>query len=123
MVVYGNVGDLVVLHDHPLPALIFWPLVWVLLAVAVTMLIPSGRRSGTAVARAFGGTGLAVLLAGCLGVTLSFFVVGPSGRHGDRVDLLSSADGRFQVEIFYWEAMLGESGWDVVIYRRDGLRG
>jgi hypothetical protein len=32
-------------------------------------------------------------------------------------------DGRYQVEVFSWQAVLGEPGWDVVVYRRDGLRG
>jgi hypothetical protein len=120
---YWNVAGLVVLHDHPLPALIFWPAVWVLLAVAVTMLIPSDLRTGPAIAWACGGTGLFVLFAGCAGLVASIAGVGPSGRHGDRVAVVSSADGRYQVEVFEWQAVLGEPGWDVVIYRRDGLRG
>jgi hypothetical protein len=123
VLVYWNVAGLVVLHDHPLPALIFWPVVWVLLAVAVTLLIPSDLRSGAAIAWAFGGTGLFVLLAGGVGLVASLVGVGPSGRHGDRVARVSSADGRYQVEVFEWQSVLGEPGWDVVIYRRDGLRG
>ncbi|GAB1644315.1 hypothetical protein [Krasilnikovia sp. MM14-A1259] len=122
---YGNMADLVVLHDHPLPTLVFGPALWVLLAMAVTMLVPSDLRSRSAVAWAFGGTGLAVLLAGCVGLTASLFGlgIGSSGRHGNRIDLVSSADGRYQVEVFSWQAVLGEPGWDVVVYRRDGLRG
>ncbi|MEV4639347.1 hypothetical protein AB0J80_18540 [Actinoplanes sp. NPDC049548] len=124
-VAYGNMADLVVLHDHPLPTLVFGPALWVLLALAVTMLVPSDLRSRSAVAWAFGGTGLAVLLIGCVGFAATFFGLGfgSSGRHGDRIDVVSSADGRYQVEVFAWEAVLGEPGWDVVIYRRDGLRG
>ncbi len=120
---YGNAGDFVILHDHPLPALIFWPGLWALLAVAVTMLIPSDLRSGPAIAWAFRGTGLFVLLAGCAALVASVVGVGPSGGHGDRVALVASADGRYQVEVYEWQAVLGEPGWDVVIYRRDGLRG
>jgi hypothetical protein len=122
---YGNMADLVVLHDHPLPTPVFGPALWVLLAMAVTMLIPSDLRSRSAVAWAFGGTGLAVLLVGYVGLTASLFGlgVGSSGQHGNRIDLVSSADGRYQVEVFFWQAVLGEPGWDVVIYRRDGLRG
>lgn len=122
---YGNMADFVVLHDHPLPTLVFGPALWVLLAMAVTMLIPSDLRSRSAVVWAFGGTGLAVLLVGCVGLTASLFGLGfgSSGRHGNRIDLVSSADGRYQVEVFSWQAVLGEPGWDVVIYRRDGLRG
>jgi hypothetical protein len=120
VLVYWNVADLVVLHDHPVPSWVFGPAVWVLLAVAVTMLIPSDLRTGAAAAWAFGGTGLVVLLAGCVVLAASLFHTGP---RGERVGLLSSADGRFQVEVLRWEAVLGEPGWDVVIYRRDGLRG
>jgi hypothetical protein len=120
VLVYWNVADLVVLHDRPLPPLAFWPAVWALLALAVTMLIPSDLRTVAATAWAFGGTGLVVFLAGCVALAASFLSVGP---RGDRVGLLSSADGRYQVEVLKWEAILGEPGWDVVIYRRDGLRG
>lgn len=121
---YGNVADLVILHDHPLPTLVFVPALWMLLAVAVTMVIPSDLRSRSAVAWAFGGTGFAVLLVGCVGLGASLVGLGVgSGRHGTRIDLVSSADGRYQVEVFSWQAVLGEPGWDVVIYRRDGLRG
>ncbi|MFI7599323.1 hypothetical protein [Actinoplanes sp. NPDC049681] len=121
--VYWNAADLVVLHDHPLPASIFWPTLWVLLAVSVTMLIPSDLRGRSAIAWAVGGTGLAVLLTGCAGLAASLFGAGPPGRHSEPVNVLSSADGRYQVEVFSWQAVLGEPGWDIVIYRRDGLRG
>jgi hypothetical protein len=120
VLVYGNVADFVVLHDHPFPALAFWPAVWALLAVAVTMVIPSDLRTVAATSWAFGGSGLVVFLAGCVALAASFLSGGPKG---DRVGLLSSADGRYQVEVLQWQAALGEPGWDVVIYRRDGLRG
>ncbi|MEV6599270.1 hypothetical protein AB0M36_20815 [Actinoplanes sp. NPDC051346] len=120
---YWNVADLVVLQDHPLPTLIFLPAMWVMLAVAVTLRIPSDRRSRRTTTRVFGATGLVMLCSGCLGSAVAFFDVGPSGRHADQIDHMSSADGRYQVKVFHWQAMLGEDGWDVVIQRRDGLRG
>jgi hypothetical protein len=120
---YWNAAGLVVLHDHPLPTLIFLPAMWVLLALAVTMLIPSDLRDGPAIAWAFGGTGLFVLLAGGVGLVAAILGAGPSGRHGDRVGVLPSADGRYQAEVYQWQGVLGEPGWDVFIYRRDGLRG
>ncbi|MET0419848.1 MAG: hypothetical protein ABW022_27845 [Actinoplanes sp.] len=121
VLVHWNVADLAFLNDHPLPALIFWPALWVLLAVTVSMLIPSDLRSAAATAWVFGGTGLVVLLAGCVGLAVATLGGGSPGR-GERVDHMSSADGRYRVEVFYWEAMLGEPGWDVIISRRDGLR-
>jgi hypothetical protein len=44
-----------------------------------------------------------------------------SGR-GELVGTAVSADGRYQVRILHWQAVLGEDGWDVVVQRRDGLR-
>jgi hypothetical protein len=120
--VYWNLPDLVVLQDHPLPPLVFWPAVWLLLAVAVTLLIPSGRRGRLATALAFGATGLVVLVCGGgFGLALSYTADGgPFGR-GDPIDRLSSADGQYEVQIFQWQTVIGEIGWDIVIQRRDGV--
>jgi hypothetical protein len=123
--VYWNVADLVVLREHPLSALIFWPAAWVLLAAAVTLLIPAGRRSGPAVGLVFGVTGLVVVCGSDrdFGLASSFVGGGSANADGELVDSVSSADGRYQVQVFNWKAVLGEDGWDVVIQRRDGLRG
>jgi hypothetical protein len=43
----------------------------------------------------------------------------PDGR-GRLIDSAFSADGRYEVRVFNWHAMLGEDGWDFVIRRRDG---
>ena len=120
---YWNVADLLVLQDHPLPMLIFLPAVWVLLILTVTLLIPYGRRSRTTTARVVGATGMVVLCGGCLGLAIPGFFTVPSGRHQERVDRMSSADGRYQVKVFRWQAILGEDGWDVVIQRRGKVRG
>jgi hypothetical protein len=119
---YWNVPDLVVLQKHPLPSLVFWPAVWLLLAVAVTLLIPSGRRGRLATALAFGATGLVVLVCGGgFGLALSCTADGGPARRGEPTDRLSSADGRYEVRIFQWQTVIGELGWDIVIQRRDGV--
>ncbi|MBG0568642.1 hypothetical protein [Actinoplanes aureus] len=64
--------------------------------------------------------GIAVLLATAL-AALYVFDTGYSGR-GDVVDRGSSADGHYQVQVFHWESVIGEDGWDIVIQDRDGLR-
>ncbi|MEV0897068.1 hypothetical protein [Actinoplanes sp. NPDC049802] len=119
-VAYWNVAHLVVLRDHPLPSVIFWPAVWVLLGMTVTLLVPSSRRTGAGAALAFGATGLAVLCAG--GVTVLAGVFISSAPSGELIDHASSPDGRYEVRILHWRAVLGEDGWDVVVQRRDGLR-
>lgn len=122
---YWNVPHLVVLRDHPLSAVIFWPAAWVLLAAAVTLLLPAGRRSGPAVGLVFGVTGLVVICGSDrdLGLASSFVGGGSANASGELVDSVSSADGRYQVQVFHWQAVLGEDGWDFVVQRRDGLRG
>ena len=120
---YWNVADLVVLRDHSLPALVFWPAVWVLLAVAMTLLIPSSRRGSATTALVFGATGLVLVCGAGLGFAVAFLGGGgPLDTRGELVDSVSSADGRYQVQVFNWQAVLGEDGWDVVVQRRDGLR-
>jgi hypothetical protein len=121
--VYWNVADLVVLRDHPLPASGFWPATWVLLAVAGTLLIPPGRRSRAATALVFGATGLLLVCGAGLGIAVAFLGGGgPMDTRGELVDSVSSADGLYQVQVFNWQAALGEDGWDIVVQRRDGLR-
>ncbi|MET8150146.1 hypothetical protein ACIBSW_08500 [Actinoplanes sp. NPDC049668] len=115
-----NTAHLVVLQDHPLPSLIFWPAVWVLLGSAVTLLIPSSRRNLAAAALAFGAAGFAVLCGGV--VALIFGIFHDSSPSGELVDHASSADGRYEVRVLHWQSVLGEDGWDVAIQRRDGLR-
>ena len=115
--VYWNLADLAVLRDHPLPGPVFWPAVWVLLAVAVTLLIPADRRSGGVTALTFGATGAVLAVAAVLGLVISVL----AGRSGDLVDHVDSADGEFQIRVVHWQAALGEDGWDVVIQRQDGV--
>jgi hypothetical protein len=120
---YWNVADLVVLQDHPLPASVFWPALWVLIAGAMTLLIPSSRRSRAATTLVFGATGLVLVCGAGVGFAVAFLGGGgPFDTRGQLVDSVSSAGGRYQVQVFNWQSVLGEDGWDVVIQRRDGLR-
>jgi MFS family permease len=117
---HWNFTHLVVLQEHPLPSLIFWPAIWVLLGSAVTLLIPSHHRGRATTVLVFGATGLAVLFAG--GVALVAGIIIGSSSRGDLVDRASSADGRYEVRVLHWHAVLGEDGWDIVIRRTDGVR-
>jgi hypothetical protein len=118
--VYWNVASLIVLQDHPLPWLVFWPSIWLLLGTAVTLLTPSGQRSRTAAAVSFAATAMVVLFSA--GIVLAVGVLSDSSGSGELVDSANSVDGRYQVRVLHWQAMLGEDGWNVVVQRRDGLR-
>ncbi|SNY49869.1 hypothetical protein [Paractinoplanes atraurantiacus] len=41
-------------------------------------------------------------------------------RKGELVGEASSADGRFEVRVLHWRAVLGEDGWDVVVRNSNG---
>jgi len=112
-----NVANLIFLQDHPLSLRICWPLVCVLLGSAVLLLIPRGRRKRASVLVTIGT--VAVFGAGVVGIPFAFLFF---GRGGDLVDRAISDDGRYEVRVLHWSAMLGEDGWDVVVQRRDGLR-
>ncbi|MGK5682534.1 hypothetical protein [Actinoplanes sp. URMC 104] len=116
---YWNVARLAILRDHPVPGWVFWPATWLLLGTAVTLLMPAERRTRTVTALTFGVT--AVVVAFAAGIALVAGVLSDSSsRRGELVDTAVSADGRYQVRIRHWQAMLGEDGWDVVVQRRDG---
>ena len=112
-----NVASLIILQDHSPPLVICWAvacLLWV--SAALLLIAPERRRRMTApfalaavVIFCAGGAGLVVVSA--LGV-----------RRGELVDRAVSADGRYEVRISHWTAVLGEDGWDVAVQRRDGLR-
>jgi hypothetical protein len=121
--VYVNVADLLWLQDHPLPTLIFWPVVWVLLTAAVVLLIPPDRRTRPVTALVFGAVGLLLLGVGGYRAVRSALPVDDSADRGELVDHASSADGRYEIRVFHWQAVLGEDGWDFVVQRRDRLRG
>jgi hypothetical protein len=112
-----NVANLIFLQDHSLPSAICWPVVCVLLGSAALLLVPPGRRRRATVLVAF--VTVVVLCAGGVGFPVAslFF-----GRSGDLVDRAVSDDGRYEVRILHWTAVLGEDGWDVVVQRRDGPR-
>ncbi|MBU2663986.1 hypothetical protein KOI35_10845 [Actinoplanes bogorensis] len=117
---YWNVFHLVVLRDHPLPLVVFWPALWLLLAAAVALMIPSWRRTRPVVAAVFGGTGVVVVCGGTFRLVLAILFSSSAG-HGELVDQATSADGRYEVRVLHWQAALGEDGWDVVIHRQDGV--
>ena len=119
--VYWNVAHLIVLQDHPLPRLVFWPAVWLLLGTAVTLLTPPEQRSRANTVWSFSATAVVVVFGA--GIVLAVGVLSDhSSGSGELVDTAVSADGRYQVRILHWQAVLGEDGWDVVVQRRDGLR-
>ncbi|GAA4946947.1 hypothetical protein GCM10025331_38300 [Actinoplanes utahensis] len=83
-----------------------------MLSTAVVLLISPEHRRRSAVTVA--------------GSTVAIFFVGVAalvdGRGEDFVDRTYSADGRYEARVLPWTSVLGEEGWDVAIYRRDGLR-
>lgn len=70
----------------------------------------TGRRTVNVVALALAAAGVLVLVAE---------TNEPSPR-GDLVDSVSSDDGRYEAQIWHWQAVLGEDGWDLVLHPRDG---
>ena len=118
--VYWNVANLIVLQGHPLPQLVFWPAVWLLLGAAVTLLTPPERRSHTNTAYSFGATAVVVVFVA--GIVLAVELLSAASGRGELVDTAVSADGRYQVRILHWTSVIGEDGWDVVVQRRDGPR-
>ena len=117
MLMSWNVANLIFLQDHPLPLVICWPVVCVLLGSAALLLVPPGRRRRATVLVVV--VTVVVFCAGGVGfpVASMFF-----GRSGDLVDRAFTDDGRYEVRILHWTAVLGEDGWDVVVERRDGPR-
>jgi hypothetical protein len=114
---WWNVGNLIFLEDHPLRLAVCWPAVCVLLGSAAVLLVPPGHRRRATVPVAV--VTLVVFCAGGVGLAAASFFV---WRGGNLVDRAYSADGRYEVRVLHWTAMLGEDGWDVVVQRRDGLR-
>jgi hypothetical protein len=97
--------------------------VWVLLATAVMLLVPPRRRSRPITALVFGVTGLLLLCFGGYRFVLNYLRFDDSPDRGELVEHVSSPDGRFEVRVFHWQAVLGEDGWDFVVQRRDAVRG
>ncbi|MEV8510107.1 hypothetical protein AB0368_35490 [Actinoplanes sp. NPDC051475] len=115
LTVSRNPWNLIFLQDHPLPLAVSWLMVCVLLAVAVWLLIPTEHRpliwAFVAVAT------VAVLCAGVAGAALGSFLF----EKEELVNRAVSADGRYEVRVLYWVAVIDDA-WDIVVQRRDGAR-
>jgi len=114
---YWNVANLIFLQDHALSLRNCWPAVCALLGLAVLLLVPRGRRKRVSALVAIGT--VVVFGAGVVGIPFAFLFY---GRGGEVIDRAISDDGRYEVRILHWTAMLGEDGWDVRVQRRDGPR-
>ncbi|HWS38006.1 MAG TPA: hypothetical protein VN408_35390 [Actinoplanes sp.] len=106
-----NPAGLILLDDHPVRDVVWWPAMCLLLGATVVFLTPPARR--TAVLAPVAVVTVLLLAVGAVPV----WIVTPeqSGAPAAR-----DAAGRYEVRIQEWHAVLGETGWDVTIRRNDG---